>query len=469
MNDNTAESKVAIGLMGENVLNNTSTALQIPHLTPRYLLSLLSWANIDSSIYRINRVQNFSEVRKLAVSPNKKIELQDYYFLSDLLKSIPLFHNLSEELIKEVLNGLYQKSVEIGDVIVKQGEVANKFYLVTEGEFEVSVEEEGKKVSLKTLVAGEYFGEMALLEETTRQATITAATKGSIICLNKETFYKITANPKLKKELLLVLQERKSELNLSTQYGNISNAMSIENSHQATAPIFSNYEADSIAIDLNFIQAGIAIHTKNNDIYRAGSHKQLAEQLRVGIDNVHEKEEWELINNKKFGLLHNVTADMCLEAKSGLLALDDLDNLLALVWKKPSFFLAHPKAIAAFAKQCTSHDIVMPVVSILGSNFLTWRGLPLVPSDKINIVNDNGKLRTDILLLRTGEDNQGVVGLHRASLRENIYNIPSLSIQYIGSDEQAISNYLITKYFALAILVPDAIAVLKNVEIEQIN
>ncbi|MEI9903296.1 MAG: hypothetical protein WDN06_04485 [Asticcacaulis sp.] len=89
---------------------------------------------------------------------------------------------------------------------------------------------------------------------------------------------------------------------------------------------------------------------------------------------------------------------------------DDLDELIARVWKQPAFFLAHPKAIAAFGRECTRRGVPPPTVSIYGSPFLTWRGIPLVPSDKVKI--ENGKSK--ILLLRTGQARQGVIGLYPA-------------------------------------------------------
>ena len=64
---------------------------------------------------------------------------------------------------------------------------------------------------------------------------------------------------------------------------------------------------------------------------------------------------------------------------------DDLDELLTKVWKEPAFFLAHPLAIAAFGRECTSRGVPPPTVSLFGSQFITWRGVPLIPSDKVGV------------------------------------------------------------------------------------
>ncbi|KMV10473.1 major membrane I domain protein, partial [Acinetobacter baumannii] len=85
------------------------------------------------------------------------------------------------------------------------------------------------------------------------------------------------------------------------------------------------------------------------------------------------------------------------------------------VWKEPGFFLAHPDAIAAFGRECTRRGVPPPTVSLFGSQFITWRGIPLIPSNKIPV--EDGK--TKILLLRVGEKRQGIVGLFQRVLRVN--------------------------------------------------
>ena len=96
---------------------------------------------------------------------------------------------------------------------------------------------------------------------------------------------------------------------------------------------------------------------------------------------------------------------------------------------------------------------------MFGSPFLTWRGLPLIPSDKVPVVGGKSK----IILLRTGESRQGVVGLFQPGLPGE--QTPGLSVRFMGINEKAIASYLISLYCSLAVLVDDAIAVLDNVEI----
>jgi hypothetical protein len=89
-----------------------------------------------------------------------------------------------------------------------------------------------------------------------------------------------------------------------------------------------------------------------------------------------------------------------------------------------------------------------------------WRGVPIFPCSKIPITDGD---ISSILALRVGEDNQGVVGLHQTGIPDEYE--PSLSVRFMGIDEKAIMSYLVSAYYSVAILVPDALGVLENVEI----
>ena len=74
-----------------------------------------------------------------------------------------------------------------------------------------------------------------------------------------------------------------------------------------------------------------------------------------------------------------------------------------------------------------------------------------------------GRHTTSILALRIGEAEQGVVGLHQTGLPDEYQ--PSLSVRFMGIDDKAITSYLVSAYYSAAVLVPDALGVLENVEI----
>ena len=103
-------------------------------------------------------------------------------------------------------------------------------------------------------------------------------------------------------------------------------------------------------------------------------------------------------------------------------------------------------------------------MTLFGTPFNTWRGVPLVPSDKVKIeAGKKGSETTKILLVRTGEKKQGVVGLFQPGVPGEV--APSLSVRFMGVDRKAIASYLISLYCSLAVLTDDALAVLDEVEI----
>ena len=149
-----------------------------------------------------------------------------------------------------------------------------------------------------------------------------------------------------------------------------------------------------------------------------------------------------------------------IKTRKGAPTPDDLDELITKVWKEPAFFLAHPKAIAAFGREATRRGVPPPTVTLFGSPFITWRGIPLVPSDKLVIDEDN---KTKILLLRTGEKKQGVVGLFQPGLPGEVS--PSLSVRFMGINHKAVASYLVSLYCSLAVLTEDALGVLEDVDV----
>jgi hypothetical protein len=221
---------------------------------------------------------------------------------------------------------------------------------------------------------------------------------------------------------------------------------------------FVDYEENPREYNLSAVNTLVDVHSRVSDLY-SKPYNQISEQLRLTIEVVKERQESELINNREYGLLHSVVPSQRLKTRTGAPTPDDLDELLTKVWKEPGFFLLHPLAVAAFGRECTRRGVPPPTISLYGSQFITWRGIPLIPSDKVPI--EEGKSK--IILLRTGEARQGVVGLYQPNLPGE--QTPGLSVRFMGINDKAIASYLISLYCSVAVLVHDAIAVLDDVDI----
>jgi len=208
--------------------------------------------------------------------------------------------------------------------------------------------------------------------------------------------------------------------------------------------------------------AVLDVDTRIGDLF-SKPYDQVREQLRIIIEAVKERQENELLNNADYGLLNSVPDTQRIGTRRRAPTPDDLDELLTKVWKEPSFFIAHPRAIAAFGRECTRRGVPPPTVTLFGAPFLTWRGIPLIPTDKIHIAGEVPK--TKILLLRVGERKQGVVGLFQPGLTGE--QSPGLSVRFKGISDSGLASYLISLYCSASVLADDAIAVLDDVEVGQ--
>jgi hypothetical protein len=235
--------------------------------------------------------------------------------------------------------------------------------------------------------------------------------------------------------------------------------------HEDESPLpatYVAYQEKPREYRLSNINAVLNVHTRISDLLST-PHDQVREQLRLLIESVKEKQESELLNNADYGLLNNVIDSQKLKTRKGAPTPDDLDELLTRVWKEPSFFLAHPRTIAAFGRECTRRGVPPPTVTLFGSPFLTWRGVPLIPSDKIAVRGKDQKSK--ILLVRVGEKKQGVVGLFQPGVPGE--QSPGLSVRFMGIDQRSLTSYLVSLYCSAAILTDDAIALLEDVDVGQ--
>jgi hypothetical protein len=168
-----------------------------------------------------------------------------------------------------------------------------------------------------------------------------------------------------------------------------------------------------------------------------------------------------------YGLLKNVADSQRIQTRNGRPMPDDLDELLTKVWKEPSFFLAHPRAIAAFERECTRRGVPPVTVNLAGGTFIAWRGVPIIPTDKLfvdGLKTPKAKTgKTNILLVRTGEAKRGVIGLFQAGLPGE--HSRGLSVRFRGINDSGVASYLLSLYCSAAVLADDALAVLEDVEV----
>jgi small-conductance mechanosensitive channel/CRP-like cAMP-binding protein len=140
----------------------------------------------------------------------RRVEIED---IVRSLSRIEIFHPLSKEELFSVASNLGEKIYAAGEILVRQGEEGDTFYIIRDGKVAVSVvDAEGRSTVVAHLGKGVFFGEMSLLTGEKRTATITAETDTTVLALSKAIFAEVLeANTQIAEGLAKVLEKRQRE------------------------------------------------------------------------------------------------------------------------------------------------------------------------------------------------------------------------------------------------------------------
>jgi len=430
-------------------------------ISPRWLLRLLPWVNVEAGTYRVNR-------RRIVAPNDEKVKMRwldgRVQLAGENLRAIAAFRSRSADSLNALASLFTQETCDPRAVLAAENQIRDKFYIIVSGRVEIFVTGRfGNKITLALLSDGDFFGDSAVVGRIQREIGAVARTPCVLMSLESKQYDELLAKqPALREQLERIFENRAAEEQLADKGGERLIEITSAQGEDGLVPFsFADYDEDPREYPLDVVQSVLRVHSRVSDIYNHPMN-QLQQQARLTIEAMKERQESEMINNRSFGLLHEASGSMRVPTRNGSPTPDDLDELLSLVWKKPAFFLAHPRAIAAFGRECTRRGTPPPTAQLFGSPFLTWRGVPLIPTDKLLIDSTD---MTNILLLRVGEPEQGVVGLHQTGIPYELE--PGLSMRYMGMDQQAVASYLLTQYFSVAVLVEDALGVLEGVEVSQ--
>lgn len=465
MSDSLLQRSVTTSV-ARNLATTTKTSPKMMSITPRWMLSLLPWVQVNGGTYRVNRTKvELSKAERIGVDINGEVAR----FSPESLRSVPLFSRLPDAIITRMAGRFKTETVSLGNKLLVEGEDRSKFFIIAQGQVEVlSKGVHGSNLRIALLNEGEFFGETDLVSDKPSEVTVRTITPCVLLTFSRKDLDAVLQElTSLNDEFKRAIQEHAELRSTVNRYGERNIDLVSGFAENMEIPeTFVDYSAHPREYSLSAVQTIVRVHTRVSDLYN-GPFDQLQEQMRLTVEGIKERQEWELINSTKFGLIHSVDPAMRISTRYGAPTPDDLDELLALVWKKPAFFLAHPKAIAAFERECTWRGVPPVTTLLFGSPVITWRGVPLVPCDKLEMKSRYQSNQwfgtTSILLLRVGEADQGVVGLHQTGIPGEI--MPSLSARLMGTDSLGVASYLLTLYFSCAVLTDDALGVLENVEV----
>ncbi len=125
------------------------------------------------------------------------------------LKKIHLFHGLEEAEFAMLADELHERTFAKGGVVFAQDSKADGFYLIYGGSVRIIRKQDKKEIQLALLVKNDYFGEMALVANRKRSATVTALTDTTLLELSRADFEKLyKVAPHIKNNLLIAVRSR---------------------------------------------------------------------------------------------------------------------------------------------------------------------------------------------------------------------------------------------------------------------
>ncbi|MCM2579078.1 family 2B encapsulin nanocompartment shell protein [Streptomyces meridianus] len=444
-----------------NLATTAKSAPQMQEITSRWLLRMIPWVEAKGGTYRVNR-------RLSHTVGDGRIEFvqdgADVRVIPRELGELAVLRGFEEvEVLTAIADRCVQRDFRPGEVLAERGTLAKQVHLIAHGRISrTSVGKYGDEVAVAVLADGDRFGEDALLDADARwDCTATAETAGTLLTLSRADFEAVLSTaPGLREHVRQVGALPRPRQN---RHGEAEIAMSSGHIGEARLPgAFVDYELNPREYELSVAQTVLRVHTRVADLYNEPMN-QTEEQLRLTIEALRERQEHELINNREFGLLHNAAFKQRIQTHSGPPTPDDLDELLCRR-RGTELFLAHPRTIAAIGREFNARGLYPDHVDLGGQQVPAWRGVPILPCNKIPVSQEN---TSSILAMRTGADNQGVIGLRQTGLPEEYE--PGLSVRFMGVDEQAVISYLVTTYYSAAVLVPDALGVLENVQIARLR
>ncbi|ACU38840.1 family 2B encapsulin nanocompartment shell protein [Actinosynnema mirum] len=440
-----------------NLATTTKSAPQMQAISARWLLRELPWVQTQAGTYRVNRRLTYAvgDGRITFTSTGSDIRV-----IPQELREVPALRAFEDDdVLTALANRFVQREFTPGDLLVQRGDRAEELFLVAHGKVDkIGEGEYGNQTVLDVLADGDHFGNGVLTGETEQWAfTARAVTPVIALVLPWETVQQLRdENSPLRAIVHSTTRTRGLPQN---KHGEAS--IEIASGHEGEAPLpgtFVDYELAPREYELSVAQTVLRVHSRVADLYNKPMN-QTEQQLRLTVEALRERQEFEMVNNRDFGLLHNADLKQRIHTRTGPPTPDDLDELLSRR-RKTAFLLAHPRAIAAFGREATKRGVYPGVENHNGTMVTTWRGVPLLPCDKIPVTAQG---TSSILAMRVGEQDSGVVGLHQTGIPDEFQ--PGLNARFMGINELGVISYLVSAYYSVAVLVPDALGILEHVEV----
>ncbi|GAA2919935.1 family 2B encapsulin nanocompartment shell protein [Streptomyces thioluteus] len=451
-------AQLSLGIAAaRNLATTTKTVPQMQGISSRWLLRTLPWVEVKGGTYRVNRrlVYEVGDGRITFVQEGAAVRV-----VPAELGELPLLRGFEDPDALRALAGRFeQREYAPGQVVAEQGGPVDRVHLIARGKVEkLGTGQYGAETRRGVIADGGFLGAEVLAEEPgTWKFTARALTACTVLTLTRDAYEETAGRSE---RLRAHVRRREAEKDLPrNKKGEAEISLASGHTGEPVIPgTFVDYELSPREYELSVAQTVLRVHSRVADLYN-DPMDQVEQQLRLTIEALRERQESELVNNPEFGLLHNADYSQRISTHSGPPTPDDMDELLSMRRGTKAFF-AHPRAVAALGRECNKRGLALDSADVNGKPVPAWRGVPILPCGKIP-VTERGT--SSILAMRLGEEDEGVVGLRQTGIPDEYE--PGLNVRFMGINEQAIISYLVSTYFSTAVLVPDALGVLENVEV----
>ena len=253
-------------------------------ITPRWLLSLLPWVQVNGGTYRVNRTKvELTKAARIGIDLTAEAA-----FPPEALRSVPLFSALPEEIIARMATRFKTEDVSLGNTLIVEGADLSKFFIIAQGQVEVlSKGVHGTDLRIALLAEGEFFGETDIVSDKPSDITVRTITPCILLTLSRKDLDTVLSElPGLKGDFAQAINEHLELKSTVNRYGERNIDLVSGFAENVEIPeTFVDYSATPREYSLSAIQTVVRVHTRVSDLYN-DPYNQVEEQMRLTIEGI---------------------------------------------------------------------------------------------------------------------------------------------------------------------------------------
>jgi len=418
---------------------------------------VLPWVQAQGGVYRVNRRLSYAvgDGRVTFTTTGARVQV-----IPQELCELPMLRGFDDlAALQALADRFVQRELRPGEVITEQGRPADSICLIAHGKVNrIGKGKYGDETALDVLADGDSYSWQALLEShDIWPYTARAATPCTVLLLEQSAFEAIVAqSPSLRAHL-----EQFKRRAMKRQDGTGQAAIELAAGHSGEPVLpatYVDYETAPREYELSVAQTVLQIHTRVADLFNEPMN-QTEQQLRLTVEALRERQEDELVNNREFGLLHNADLRQRVHTRSGPPTPDDMDELLARCGRTR-------RCSSPTRARSPRSPRVQPARPLPDQHRpRRSHGAGVARHPAVAVQQDPGR-RVAHQLDPADADRREEPGRDRPAPGRHPRRDRAQPVGPVhGINDKAILSYLVTCYFSTAVLVPDALGILENVEI----